>query len=215
MGRMNDYKEMDWMKYGIALLLTIVIFGSGVLLGNYFTGQKVEQLHDVEQRIRLDTLGAELQYEILIGDPCRFVNSTPLTKNLYDLSEKLDYLENIYGEDDETVLSLKEQYSLLEVRHWLYTQKTNRQCGTNYTPILYFYSNQGDCDRCEQQGYVLTYLRKKYDNLRVYSFDINMNNAAVDTIKDIYDVDTAPTLIVGSRVYREFKTRNEMERIVS
>ncbi len=210
----NKYKEMDKMKYFAVLLLTIIIFASGILLGNYISGEKAEQLNEVQENIKLRTLGAETQFQLMTMDPCQFINSTPLTQDLYELSEKLDHLETLMGKDSDQVKRLKERYSILEIRHWLYTKKTNEECGTNHTPILYFYSNQGDCAKCEEQGYVLTYLRRKYPNLRVYSFDIHMENPALNTVKDIYDVRQPPTLIVGSRVYREFQTRNDMEKIL-
>lgn len=207
----NKYKKVDKMKYFAALLLTILIFSAGILLGNHLSNNKLKTLTDIEDTIRLETLGAEVQYQILVGNPCQFVNSTPLSEDLYELSEKVDYLENIFGQDDDNVRRLKEQYSLLEVRHWLYTTKTNEECGTNNTPILYFYSNEGDCPDCEEQGFILTYLRRKYPALRVYSFDITIDNPAINTIKDIYEVERAPTLIVGYRVYPEFMTRSELE----
>jgi len=211
MGRLNKYKEVDRMKYFAVFLLTVIIFSSGVLLGAHLTNKKVGTLADIEATLRLQTLGAEVQYEILIGNPCQFVNSTPLAEDLYELSEKLDYLESLLGEDNENVKRLKEQYSLLEVRHWLYIRKTNTECGTNNTAILYFYSNEGDCPKCEEQGYVLTYLRKKHPNLRVYSFDVNLDNAAINTIKNIYEVKAAPTVIIGAIVYPQFMTRTAME----
>ncbi|MFC1648053.1 hypothetical protein ACFL1B_01205 [Nanoarchaeota archaeon] len=210
-GRSNKYKKMDKMKYFAVFLLTIIIFSAGVLLGNYLTSMKLDKLTDIEANLYLDTLGAEVQYQILIGDPCQFVNSTPLAEDLYELSEKLDYLEGVFGEDNENVMRLKEQYSLLEVRHWLYVKKTNKECNTSNIPVLYFYSNEGDCPKCEQQGYILTYLRKKFPDLRIYSFDITIDNTAVNTIKKIYDVKTAPTIILGTLVYEEFRSREELE----
>ncbi len=211
----NRFKEMNKMKYLAVGVLTIIIFSAGIFLGNYFSQQKVEELQDIEEDLRLQTLGAEVQYQILITNPCQFINSTPLTEELYDLSNKLDHLENIYGEDDERVLKLKERYSLLEVKHWLFVRKTNERCRTDLTPILYFYSNKGDCDKCDEQGYVLTYLRRKYDDLRVYSFDINMDNPAMNTIKEIYDVESAPTVIVGDNlVYPNYISRTELEDVI-
>jgi len=211
MAKLNKHKEMDKMKYFTVFLLTIIIFSSGLLLGTYVTNKKVAVFTDIQETLKLDTLGTEIQYQILIGNPCQFVNSTPLTEELYKLSEKLDYLENIRGEDDETVKLLKKQYSLLEVRHWLYVQKTNKECNTNNVPLIYFYSNEGDCPKCKEQGFILTYLRKKHPDIRVYSFDINIENPAVDTIKKIYEVKTAPTIIVDSIVYPQFMTKDALE----
>ena len=63
--------------------------------------------------------------------------------------------------------------------------------------ILYFYSNKEDCNDCEQQGYVLSYIKKKYPSVRVYSFDINIENQAIDIIKENYDINIAPSVVIN------------------
>ena len=199
------------MRYTVTFLLTIIIFSTGIFLGNYLSEKKLDSLSEVENRVRMDTLSAEVQYQILIGNPCQFVNSSTLAEDLYELAEKLDFLEGIFGEDDEDVLRLKEQYSLIEIRHWLYIRQTNEECGTNNKPILYFYSNEGDCPDCEEQGMVLSYLRKKYPDIRVYSFDMNIDNSAIQTVQEIYNVQSAPTIIIGYQVFPQAMSRYDME----
>jgi len=76
-----------------------------------------------------------------------------LAEDLYQISERLDYMESQRGDEDADVLRLKNTYSLLELRDWLFILKTNQECKTNQLPVLYFYSNQGDCPRCKEQGY--------------------------------------------------------------
>ncbi len=215
MRRSNKHKEVDKTKYLLALTLTIIVFSSGVLLGTKLNSKKFERLGEIENSIKLQTLGAELQYQIIITNPCQFINSTPLTEELYELAEKLSYLESDFGEDDPRVLSLKEQYSLLELKHWLFIERTNKECGRNLLPVLYFYSNKGDCPKCEEQGYILTYIRKKYSNVRVYSFDINIDNPALNTVKKIYDIEYAPSIIVKSTVYPQFMPLKSLENIFS
>jgi hypothetical protein len=188
--------EVSVLKYFLVLGLTIIVFLFGVLLGNYFTERKIESLQGIEDNLRIQTEGAELQYLLLLQEPCKYINNTPLADELYSISERLDFMEAQRGEQDTEVLRLKNTYSLLELRHWLFTLRTNEQCRMNQIPILYFYSNQGDCPTCKEQGYTLTYLRKKYPELRVYSFDVSLTNPALDTIKKIYAVNSTPTIIL-------------------
>jgi hypothetical protein len=201
------------VKYVVIFVITVIIFLFGVLLGNYFTERKFEQVQEIENNLRLQTAGAELQYLLLLEQPCRYINSTPLTDELYRISERLGFMESQRGENDPAVLSLKKEYSLLELRHWLFTIKTNQQCNLNQVPIIYFYSNSGDCPRCKEQGYVLTYLRKKYPDLRVYSFDITTENPALDTIKTIHGIDSVPSMILPDKVVG-FTPLDELEFVV-
>jgi hypothetical protein len=122
-------------------------------------------------------------------------------------------MESQRGDKDPDVLHLKNTYSLLELRHWLFTIRTNQDCKINQVPILYFYSNEGDCPKCKEQGYTLTYLRKKYPDLRIYSFDIRTQNPALNTIKRIHSVNETPTLILPDRV-SGFITTDDLEPLL-
>jgi hypothetical protein len=201
------------LKYILVFCLTLLIFLFGVLLGNYFTEQKFSQITNIEDDLRLQTAGAELQYLLLLQEPCKYINSTPLTDDLYQISERLDYMETQRGENDPDVLRLKNSYSLLQLRHWLFSLKTNEQCATNQVPILYFYSNQGDCPDCKEQGYTLTYLRRAYPGLLVYSFDVNLENPALDTLKRVHGIDATPMLVLPDQT-RGFSTIDELRPIL-
>jgi hypothetical protein len=205
--------QVSKAKYLLVFGLTVVVFLFGVLLGNYFTERKFENVGNIEDNLRIQTQGAELQYLLLLQSPCKYINSTPLTNELYTISEKLDFMESQRGDSDPDVLRLKNEYSLLELRHWLFILKTNEQCGTNQVPILFFYSNQGDCPQCKEQGYTLTYLRNKYPDLRVYSFDITLQNPALDTIKGIHNINSTPLLILPDRTLG-FSSIETLEQIL-
>ena len=71
-------------------------------------------------------------------------------------------------------------------------QKIKDRCGSTQTngglSIMYFYSNKGDCSDCEREGFVLTKLREDYPELRVYSFDYNLDLSALQTLVSIYNI---------------------------
>lgn len=202
-------------KYFIVFVLSTIIFLGGIFLGNNMSERKLTGLNEMEQDIRVQILSMELQYELLATEPCNSINSTPLTKELYELSDRLNFMENNLGVNHQGVLSLKEYYSLLELRQWIFLKKTNEECNRNSTLILYFYSNRGDCDTCKEQGYVLTYIRKKYPDVRIYTFDINIDNIAINAIKDIYiKSDELPILIIDDKTYYGFKNSDQLEAVI-
>ncbi len=210
-----DRKKINYGKYFLVFVISTLIFIGGIYLGTELSEGKLESISDMEQDIRIQILGMELQYELLATEPCGALNTTPLTKELYELSDRLNYMENNLGVNHEGVLRLKEYYSLLELRQWMFLKKTNEICERNNTLILYFYSNIGDCDTCEEQGYVLTYIRRKYPNTRIYTFDINIDNIALNTIKELYiKDDELPVLIINDKVYYGFKDREQIEFII-
>jgi glutaredoxin len=210
-----DRRKIHRTKYLAVFATTTLIFLIGLLVGNQITNIKLEKINDLEQDLKVDTMAVELQYLLLAEDPCSYINSTLLTEELYNIGSRLDYMENQMGNKNPSVLHIKEYYSLLELRHWLYMRKVNNECGVEYPLLLYFYSNLGDCPSCQEQGYVLNYLHRKYPSLNIYSFDINIENTALDTIKKIYKVESTPAIVINDDAYFGFKDRDELEKLLS
>jgi hypothetical protein len=208
-------KKIRISKYILVLFLTMVVFFSGLLVGNFISNIKLSNIDNMEQDIKVNTMAIEFQYDFLSENPCSSVNSTPLTEELYELGDKLSFMENTLGFDNPTVLRLKEYYSIVALRQWMFLKKTNEQCDMDNTLILYFYSNKGDCNLCEEQGYVLTYIRNKYPSVKVYAFDINIENIALKTIKSTYiKKNELPVLIIDEKTYYGFKNRKQIEEII-
>ena len=136
---MSKRQKVDFTKYLAVFAVTTLVFLVGILIGNYFSSQKLGHIDRLGQDLKIDTISMELQYELISENPCEHVNSTLLADDLWEMASKLDYMENRLGEDDEDVRELKKHYSILQLRHWLFMKKTNNECGENNTLILYFY----------------------------------------------------------------------------
>ena len=52
MKRKNPNKQ----KYLLVLLLTVVIFSAGLLLGHYTSGEKLDQVKELSEQLQLQTL---------------------------------------------------------------------------------------------------------------------------------------------------------------
>jgi hypothetical protein len=54
-----------------------------------------------------------------------------------------------------------------------------------------------------------------YPELRVYSFDYDLDLSVIDSLKAIYKIDEAlPALIVEDKLYAGFKTIEELEALL-
>jgi len=123
------------------------------------------------------------------------------------------------GANNAEVISLKKQYSLLEIKDYILMREISQKC-TKLKPvyILYFYSNSGDCADCNKMGDVLTYLRQTYPGLRVYSFDYHLDLSALRTLVALRKIDAdkgLPAFVVNNRtpVYG-FKTLQETQQLI-
>lgn len=207
---------MEWRKYIYAFVITLLIFSTALFLSNYFGQKKMNELKNIESRIAVDILASETQFSLLSELSCRDISSSLLSKELATLGDKLSYTEQNRGSDDSEVVNLKRYYSLLQIKDFLLMQKINGRCGGQTLSIMYFYSNKDNkCEDCEKEGFVLTKLRQEYPELRVYSFDYDLDLSTLDTLKSIYNIeDKQPALLVNDRVYYGFKSLEEIKDIL-
>lgn len=208
----HEHEPNDWKKYVIVLFITATIFISGLWISNYFSNKKIDQLKNIESKISLDLMSSETQFSLLQEQSCKDVTNTVLSSELNTLADKISYSESNIGAEDVDVISLKKAYSLLEIKDYLLMKKIRERCGEKSIFILYFYKNS-DCDDCTKQGYVLTTLREKYPDLRVYSFDYNLDLSAIKTMISIYKVpDNLPAIVINGKVYSGFKSVEDIEK---
>jgi hypothetical protein len=198
---MHQHEPNDWKKYVIVLFITTAIFVSGLWFSSYLGNKKIDQLKTVEGSISLDLMSSETQFSLMGELSCKDVSTTVLSSELNSLADKITYSENNIGNNNTDVISLKKYYSLLEIKDYLLMKQITQRCGQKSVFILYFYKND-NCNDCTKQGYVLTSLRETYPNLRVYSFDYNLDVSAIDAMKSIYKVpDNLPALVINGKVY--------------
>jgi hypothetical protein len=204
--------EINGKKYLLVLFITLAVFLTGFLASNYLNNEKINSIKDTEDQISQDILSSEVQYQLLEQSSCDIVNASILSDELNTLADKLSYAESQEGFNSADVKSLKENYSLLEIKDYLLMQQIYEKCGATPTSILYFYSNNGDCPDCTNQGYVLTALRQQYPALRVYTFDYNLGLDAVNTLITLYHIPSVmPALVMNGKVYDGFQSMTQIE----
>ncbi len=208
-------REISKTRYIVAFLITAGIFLLGLLLGAVLTQSKFNELKDLQQDLRTQLSSYETQALLASQNPCKLENADSLTEELGSLANRLTAMEEQLGKNDPEVTKLKEYYSLLEIRHWLFLRKINQECSSSYKLILFFYSSDDtQCPSCQSQGYILTYLRSKYPNVRVYSFDITLQDPALDSLKKLYDIKETPSLVVNETPYLRYLSKEELEQIL-
>src|SRR5207302_1786932 len=150
----------------------------------------------------------ETQFDLLQEHSCVDVSeNTVLPAELTSLGNQLSYLESQGNGSQSEIVRLKKLYSLLEIKDYLVMKQLAARCNLQPVFILYFYSNKGDCADCEKQGYVLTSLAQEYPQLRIYSFDYNLDVPALQTLVSIDQVGPhLPALIINHKAYYGFQS---------
>lgn len=203
---------IDWKKYLIVFLITVCLFLTASYLSNYFSAKKIDQIKNIQDKVAINILSSETQYSLLQESSCKNVSSSILSGELDELGKKLEWSEKNLNSTEE-VSYLKQYYSLLQIKDYLLMKKISKSCGIKSAFILYFYTTAENCTLCEREGMVLTNLREKYPDLRVYSFDYSVNVSAVKALLSIYKIkDTElPALVLDDEVMTGFHGIDELD----
>lgn len=205
----------DWKKYIIVFIITVALFAVAAGLSDFFANKKVQEMQNIQNKLATDILSSETQFSLLSDLSCdQDDGGENLSTELNDLAAKISDSEtNLKGNTDVT--ELKRYYSILEIKDYLLTKKINQKCGGKVLPLLYFYTTANNCAECIKQGYVLTDLRNKYPDLRVYSFDYSLDLSALQALIRIYKIDDTklPAIVINEHTYTGFKSVEDIEKI--
>ena len=206
------HNNIDWKKYLIVLLITTGLFLTAIHLSSYFGGKKIDELKSIQDKIAIDILSSETQFSLLSELSCKNISDSVMSKELGELGNKLEWGQENLGESEE-VNYLKKYYSLLQIKDYLLAKRISERCKVKSAFILYFYTTAENCSECEKEGLVLTALREKYPELRVYSFDYSTDLSAVKAMLEIYKIEDTklPALVIDGDVLTGFHGIEELE----
>ena len=203
-------------RYFIAFLLTLAVFALGIFFGIIMSDIKVSKIYDSERSLMTNLLVQDIQNQLFLSDtPCGFVNDGLVSDELFKVGDRLTALENDLGKNDPGVLSLKTYYTVLQAKDFLFYNNVNKKCGNKTILNLFFYSNDPKkCDRCEDQGFILSYLRANNENIRTYSFDVDLEIPLIKYLVKSHNITSVPAVVFNDKVYTGFLDKETAEGII-
>jgi hypothetical protein len=73
---------IDWKKYVITFIMTGTVFGSAIVINNYFNRTRVVEMKSIYESISTDILSSETQFSLLSELSCKEVGSKILSQEL-------------------------------------------------------------------------------------------------------------------------------------
>ena len=211
----GEDRKINWQKITLAFLIAVFMFTFGLFIG--FLAKTLIQgaTIDLQNSVRNEIVNLETIDLLEKDNVCENYSINLISEKLDYTGELISLLEIKKGKADTEVLELKKLYTMLEVRHMLLMEEKNRLCDQDYDIFLFFYSNDENCeDDVEKTSFILSYLRKKYENVRVYSFDSNLDSDLVKILMSKYSVTSCKTVILnGEKVTKEITNSEDLEEL--
>lgn len=211
-------RKISWEKYLIAFFMTGLIFFSGLMLGLVIENKRVEYIQERDKEERLDFYSLQLQYQFvdLFSEErnCQALSRT-FDENVRRLEKTRSKLEDYQLDSTlkrEDFDLLKREYIMAQVRYWILAKQAKSICDFEYSTILYFFGPQKECSYCDEQAFILTYLKKKLGmGLLNFAFDATyMEEPLIKLLVDVYEIKKLPTLVIDGEVYEGFMGRDEI-----
>ena len=206
--------KQDWKKYALAFIITVAILATVFWASSWANDKRLNEMRSLQDSVSINILSSETQFNLLKEAACDDLFSSSFGQELGDLGDRLSYMEAIGRSNDSDVITLKQYYSLLEIKDFLLVDSAATKCPHRPATIIYFY--EANCPECARQANVLTYLREEYKNsLRVYSFDFNLDVSALRTLANIHKVATPfPALIIKDKTYNGFLSIDKIQSLL-
>jgi hypothetical protein len=203
-----------WGKYIFILVLTAGLFAVSWYASFYFNQRRITEMRSIQEQIATDILSSETDFSLLQELSCDNISQTITSEQLGSLAGRISFTEENIGSGSQ-IDNLKKQYTLLQVKDFLLKKRISERCKTSLTTVLYFYGTAEACKDCTKQGYVLDAAREKYPDLRIYSFDYDLDLSTIRAMKSIYKVvGPLPALVVNGKTSTGFKTLEELEALL-
>lgn len=190
-------RQVNFPRIVLSFVISTILFVSVFMISHWVIISEYQKNIEIQQQL---------------GQQLSFIDSNSLTDcddHMTNISIELDnagiilgILEEKMGKNNPDVISQKENYSLLELRHLYGIKKYIRYCGKDATTILFFYSNQNRySDDAEQKGYILSKIKRDNpEGIMIYSFDYDLNTETVNMLKELYHISKPNIIVINEQV---------------
>ena len=101
------------------------------------------------------------------------------------------------------------RFFLIGILFFLLLSNVYAKSTRNKVNIYFFHSDT--CSHCKEEDKVLKQIEKKYDNVKVYRFEVHKdeNKIILDEVKRVYNISTegVPVTVIGDKLYLNFKIK--------
>jgi hypothetical protein len=212
-------KKISWGFYAITLIITIAVFTSGIFFGIFLSSVKVGELQNSVSELEKKRMEQELNLllaDYLPNKTCDIMayEVEEMIPQINELAREVTFYEETKKFEEKEYAEAKRDYTISQIRYWLYLERLKSSCNLNVTTLIYFYSNR-DCDLCRDQGVVLDYVKNMHkSDLMIFAFDTDVELNSIEIIMKSYDIQELPSIIVDGELHQGFVGKDSLEDLI-
>ena len=201
---------MKKQLFGIALLITLFLFVSILLLSNLMEDKRQQYLDQETQKIynNLNEMQTFLLMSQTYGSDmaCLAFDAKlkELDQTMWSLGQKIDQYRVASEEfrKNPYYLNQKMVFNENEVFYMMLLQKLKKECGFTQTVIAFFYKNADECRKCDDQSFVLTDIKRDIaPDVAIFSFDADLNLTTINLLAKYYNVTQYPCVVIEEKTF--------------
>ena len=198
---MRNREFQSKKRYVISFLIGTAVFILVFALTYSISYLEFRRISNLQADLTYNIFEDKLDYSLFDEGVCTDESFDQVSRDLGFQGRIIDDLEKKLGKDNKNVLFRKKFYTLIELEHFEFVKLLNERCNLTVQTILFFYSNSDpNLETSEKAGKLLNVVHSRNENLMIYSFDIDLDSDLIEKLKDKYDIEKSPTLIINEEV---------------
>lgn len=204
-----------------ALIVALLIFWSGILLGIMFEQSRADKLKNFYYGSETEIFDMRVQQELLriSNVSCAFVAEQSILSadRIYEEARQLEKYDAA-SKVSEDVRRLHKRYDLLRVMLWAALQEHQLRCKEDFNVVVYLY--QYDKPSVERQAQQLTMskvlldLKKKHgDSVILIPIAYDSDIRSLEVLREIHGIKEVPAVVINERYQiHELQSMEELEK---
>lgn len=215
---MRDIKKY---RYFFAALLTVLVFGLGMLFSNFMDTQRSDRLQSEMNEDIIQLQSQNLQLTYLRSNQVRSCGTMEkgLTNMIQDYNMRLNKVQEYQKNsivNSARFGQIKRQYVLSGLRYWMFIGELKEECDYNPDTVLFFTESleAQNCETCKRQGQQLNLLKQRYqEDILIFSVPTSQNDGMIDVLKEQYNITETPAIVLNrDTVLHGYRSRTAIEQ---
>ncbi len=211
------------MFFIVAFIITIFITSTFLAIGSFLDKTRSTRINElgIEAYKNINDMQTFMLLSEVYGNEMGCLafkgKLQEIDKSVWDLGLKIDQYRIATEEfqKDPFYLEQKKIFNENELFYLLLLSKINKNCNSDKEIVLFFYKKAEECDKCDDQSFVLTDLKKDAENeISIFSFDMDLNITTLHLLETYYKIDTYPCIVIQDKKHCGIQDKKSISQLI-